>query len=76
MYEIPFYFGIIGILKWYFEYDYRFYTLDSTAILTKKSFLLIIHKYLWLITINHGELLENWERLQSGHLPYKIAPLK
>ena len=26
--------------------------------------------------LHHGELLENWERLQSGHLPYKIAPLK
>jgi len=23
-----------------------------------------------------GELLENWERLQSGQLPYKIAPLR
>jgi len=26
--------------------------------------------------LHHGELLENWERLQSGHLPFKIAPLK
>jgi hypothetical protein len=26
--------------------------------------------------LHQGELLENWERLQSGHLPYKIAPLK
>jgi len=26
--------------------------------------------------IHQGELLENWERLQSGQLPYKIAPLR
>ena len=26
--------------------------------------------------VHQGELLENWERLQSGQLPYKIAPLK
>jgi hypothetical protein len=26
--------------------------------------------------LHQGELLENWERLQSGRLPYKIAPLK
>ncbi len=26
--------------------------------------------------LHQGELLENWERLQSGQLPYKIAPLK
>jgi len=25
--------------------------------------------------LHQGELLENWERLQSGQLPYKIAPL-
>jgi len=29
----------------------------------------------WL-ELHQGELLENWERLQSGYLPYKIAPLK
>jgi hypothetical protein len=28
------------------------------------------------IELHQGELLENWERLQSGQLPYKIAPLK
>jgi hypothetical protein len=26
--------------------------------------------------LHQGELLENWDRLQSGQLPYKIAPLK
>jgi len=26
--------------------------------------------------LHRGELVENWERLQSGQLPYKIAPLK
>ena len=26
--------------------------------------------------LHHGELVENWDRLQLGHLPYKIAPLK
>ena len=25
--------------------------------------------------LHQGELLENWERLQSGQLPYRIAPL-
>lgn len=28
------------------------------------------------VEIHQGELLENWERLQSGQLPYKIAPLR
>ncbi|MBW1697579.1 MAG: DUF4160 domain-containing protein [Deltaproteobacteria bacterium] len=28
------------------------------------------------IELHQGELLENWGRLQSGKLPYKIAPLK
>ena len=26
--------------------------------------------------LHQGELMENWERLQSGQLPYKIAPLR
>lgn len=26
--------------------------------------------------LHQGELIENWKRLQSGLLPYKIAPLK
>lgn len=26
--------------------------------------------------MHQGELAENWERLQSGQLPYKIAPLQ
>jgi hypothetical protein len=26
--------------------------------------------------LHQGELLENWERLQSGQLPYRIAPLR
>lgn len=26
--------------------------------------------------IHRGELVENWERLQSGNLPLKIAPLR
>ena len=26
--------------------------------------------------LHQGELLGNWERLQSGQLPYKITPLK
>lgn len=26
--------------------------------------------------IHRSELLENWERLRSGQLPYKIAPLR
>lgn len=26
--------------------------------------------------LHQGELIENWNRLQSGLLPYKIAPLK
>jgi len=26
--------------------------------------------------LHQGELLENWERLQAGQLPYRIAPLK
>jgi hypothetical protein len=26
--------------------------------------------------LHEGELLENWERLQAGQFPYKIAPLK
>ena len=26
--------------------------------------------------MHQGELADNWERLQSGQLPYKIAPLR
>jgi hypothetical protein len=26
--------------------------------------------------LHQGELLENWERLQAGQIPYKIAPLR
>ena len=26
--------------------------------------------------LHQGELLENWERLQAGQVPYKIAPLR
>jgi hypothetical protein len=26
--------------------------------------------------LHQGELEENWERLQSGRLPYRISPLK
>jgi hypothetical protein len=26
--------------------------------------------------LHQGELKENWERLQAGQLPYKIAPLR
>lgn len=26
--------------------------------------------------LHHKELLENWERLQKGHAPIKIEPLK
>ena len=26
--------------------------------------------------LHQGELAEDWERLQSGNLPYKIAPLQ
>jgi hypothetical protein len=26
--------------------------------------------------LHQGELLENWRRLQSGKLPFKIAPLR
>ncbi len=26
--------------------------------------------------LHQGELLENWERLQTGQLPYRISPLK
>ncbi len=26
--------------------------------------------------LHRGELIENWERLQLGQLPYKIAPLR
>ena len=26
--------------------------------------------------LHQGELLENWERLQSGRLSYKVAPLR
>ena len=26
--------------------------------------------------IHRDELLENWERLQSGQLPFKLAPLR
>ena len=29
----------------------------------------------WIV-LHQNELLENWERLQSGELPFKIAPLK
>jgi len=29
----------------------------------------------WTV-LHQGELLENWERLQSGQLPYKIVPLR
>ena len=28
------------------------------------------------VELHRGELLENWERLQAGQLPYKIAPLR
>jgi len=28
------------------------------------------------IELHQGELTENWERLQGGQLPYKIAPLR
>ena len=26
--------------------------------------------------LHQGELLENWERLQAGQIPYKIVPLR
>jgi hypothetical protein len=26
--------------------------------------------------LHQGELLENWERLQAGQVPYRIAPLR
>ena len=26
--------------------------------------------------LHQGELLENWERLQAGQFPFKIAPLR
>ena len=26
--------------------------------------------------LHQGELMENWERLQSGQQPYRIAPLR
>ena len=26
--------------------------------------------------LHQGELLENWQRLQAGEAPYKIAPLR
>ncbi|HEX7342746.1 MAG TPA: DUF4160 domain-containing protein [bacterium] len=26
--------------------------------------------------LHQGELLENWDRLQAGQLPYKVAPLR
>jgi hypothetical protein len=26
--------------------------------------------------LHQGELLENWQRLQAGKLPYRIAPLR
>jgi hypothetical protein len=29
----------------------------------------------WIV-LHQNEILENWERLQSGELPFKIAPLK
>ncbi|MGC8856023.1 MAG: DUF4160 domain-containing protein [Anaerolineae bacterium] len=29
----------------------------------------------WIV-LHQNELLENWERLQAGELPFKIAPLK
>ncbi len=29
----------------------------------------------WIV-LHQNELLENWERLQSSELPFKIAPLK
>jgi uncharacterized protein DUF4160 len=29
----------------------------------------------WMV-MHQNELLENWERLQSGELPLKIAPLR
>jgi hypothetical protein len=28
------------------------------------------------VELHQGELLENWERLQAGQVPYKIAPLR
>lgn len=28
------------------------------------------------VELHRGELMENWERLQSGQLPYKVAPLR
>jgi hypothetical protein len=29
----------------------------------------------WMV-LHQNELLENWERLQSSQMPFKIAPLK
>jgi len=29
----------------------------------------------WIV-VHQNELMENWERLQSSELPFKIAPLK
>ena len=26
--------------------------------------------------LHRGELMENWQRLQGGQLPYKVAPLR
>jgi len=28
------------------------------------------------VELHQGELMENWERLQAGQQPYKIAPLR
>ena len=28
------------------------------------------------VELHQSELMENWERLQSGQLPYRIAPLR
>jgi hypothetical protein len=60
----------------YYQNHVAIYTIDSIDLasgsLPRKQMRLV---EAWA-ELHQGELLENWERLQSGLLPYKISPLK
>lgn len=60
----------------YYQNSIAIYTIDSIECINgslppKQRRLLEA----WL-ELHQAELLENWERLQAGKLPYKIAPLR
>lgn len=60
----------------YYQNNIAIYSVDSIELIngglpSKQRRLLEA----WL-ELHQDELLENWQRLQAGKLPYKIAPLR